>query len=201
MGFSDTALESQIPRLRRYARALTRNIDTADDLVQDTLARALAKRHLWQEGTDLRAWLFTMVHNNYVNSVRKAVREGMAVEVSESLPAFDRTDASTENDHLSLALSLLPSEQRIVIELVGLDGFRYEDVAIILGVPVGTVRSRLSRGRDLLRQLLRGVMVGEPGYNGKTLRSIVVKAKSKQIPVPALQPTVDEWPEELVDDY
>src|SRR4051794_35559737 len=74
-------LESQIPRLRRYARALTRDTVRADDLVQDCLVRAVAKSHLWQPGTDLRAWLFTILHNTHVNTVRKAVREGVNIDV------------------------------------------------------------------------------------------------------------------------
>ena len=73
------SIEVEIPRLRRYARALTRDVVAADDLVQDCLARALGKLHLWEEGTDLRAWLFTILHNQYVNQVRRAVREGAAV--------------------------------------------------------------------------------------------------------------------------
>src|SRR5215471_4843951 len=74
-------VEAEIPRLRRYARALTRDVVAADDLVQDCLVRGLAKLHLWQEGTDLRAWLFTILHNQYVNGVRRAVREGSTVPV------------------------------------------------------------------------------------------------------------------------
>src|SRR6202045_4088914 len=76
-------LEMEIPRLRRYARALTRDAMRADDLVQDGLTRALAKQHLWQPGTDLRAWLFTILHNQYVNDVRRSVREGSHVTFEE----------------------------------------------------------------------------------------------------------------------
>ena len=75
-------IEAEIPRLRRYAHALTRDAVAADDLVQDCLVRGLAKQHLWKEGTDLRAWLFTILHNQYVNQVRRAVREGAAVTIS-----------------------------------------------------------------------------------------------------------------------
>jgi RNA polymerase sigma-70 factor (ECF subfamily) len=79
-------LEAEIPRLRRYARALTRDVSRADDLVQNCLTRALAKRHLWQDGTDLRAWLFTILHNQYVNDVRRSVREGSNVPVEDMEP-------------------------------------------------------------------------------------------------------------------
>src|SRR6266568_9297028 len=81
-------IEAEIPRLRRYARALTRDVNSADDLVQSCLARALAKQHLWQPGTDLRAWLFTILHNQHVNDVRRSVREGVTVAVEEMAPVL-----------------------------------------------------------------------------------------------------------------
>ena len=150
-------LEVEIPRLRRYARALTREVSRADDLVQSCLTRAVAKQHLWQPGTDLRAWLFTILHNQHVNDVRRSVREGVNVAVEEMAPVL--TIQSNALDVLQLrdleaAIAKLPQEQRQVILLVGLEGMRYEEVALILGVPVGTVRSRLSRGRDQLRRLM-----------------------------------------------
>lgn len=150
-------LEQEIPRLRRYARALTRDAARADDLVQSCLARAIAKSHLWQPGTDLRAWLFTILHNQHVNDVRRAVREGINIPVDDVAPVL--TVPSTQGDRLRLrdldrALGRLPEEQRQVLLLVGLEGMRYEEVAAVLSVPVGTVRSRLSRGRDMLRQLM-----------------------------------------------
>jgi RNA polymerase sigma-70 factor, ECF subfamily len=151
------SIEAEIPRLRRYARALARDVATADDLVQDCLARALGKLHLWQEGTDLRAWLFTILHNQYVNQVRRAVREGAAVGLSETEPMLTRAPhqgKSLELRDLERAIAKLPEEQRAVILLVGLEGMRYEEVADVLGVPVGTVRSRLSRGREALRRLM-----------------------------------------------
>jgi RNA polymerase sigma-70 factor (ECF subfamily) len=149
-------IEAEIPRLRRYARALTRDVTAADDLVQDCLARALAKLHLWQDGTDLRAWLFTILHNQYVNQVRCAVREGTTVELSETESLLVRApDQGTrlELRDLERAIAKLPAEQRAVVLLVGLEGMRYEQVAERLGVPIGTVRSRLSRGRKALRWL------------------------------------------------
>lgn len=150
-------IEEEIPRLRRYARALTRDINAADDLVQDCLTRALSKVHLWQKGTDLRAWLFTILHNQYVNHVRRAVREGAAVGLNDSEPLL--TSAPNQGKRLELrdlerAIARLPEEQRAVLLLVGLEGMRYEEVASVLDVPVGTIRSRLSRGRETLRQLM-----------------------------------------------
>lgn len=150
-------IEAEIPRLRRYARALTRDVVAADDLVQDCLTRALGKLHLWQRGTDLRAWLFTILHNQYVNHVRRAVREGVTVGLSDNEPLLTR--ASQQGQRLELrdlerAIAKLPEEQRSAILLVGLEGMRYEEVAAILDVPVGTIRSRLSRGREALRKLM-----------------------------------------------
>ena len=149
-------VEQQIPRLRRYARALTRNRERADDLVQDTLSRALVKEQFWQPGTNLGAWLFTIMHNQNVNNVQRTVREsGMVdMEISATLPATTDPTASRQMFELERALAQLPLEQRQVILLVGLEGMSYEDAAGILSVPVGTVRSRLSRGRDILRKLL-----------------------------------------------
>jgi RNA polymerase sigma-70 factor (ECF subfamily) len=150
-------LEVEIPRLRRYARALTRDVARADDLVQSCLTRAVAKQHLWQPGTDLRAWLFTILHNQHVNDVRRSVREGVNVAVEEMAPMLtvqSNAIAVLQLRDLEAAIARLPQEQRQVILLVGLEGMRYEEVAAILGVPVGTVRSRLSRGRDQLRRLM-----------------------------------------------
>ena len=153
-------IQTEIPRLRRYARALTRDVVSADDLVQDTLTRALGKLHLWQEGSDLRAWLFTILHNQYVNNIRRAVREGAAVALNESEPMLSRAPQQgrrLELRDLERALAQLPEEQRAVILLVGLEGMRYEEVAAVLDVPVGTIRSRLSRGREALRRLTGAV--------------------------------------------
>jgi len=149
-------VEQEIPRLRRYARALTHATDRADDLVQDTLVRALAKIHLWQPGTDIRAWLFTIMHHQYVNTVRREARERTTVDiehVSSTLTATTDPTARRQLIELDRALARLPGEQREVVLLVGLEGMSYESVAEILGVPIGTVRSRLSRGRERLREL------------------------------------------------
>lgn len=150
-------LETEIPRLRRYARALTRDASRADDLVQSCLLRAIAKQHLWQAGTDLRAWLFTILHNQNVNDVRRSMREGAAVPVEDVAPVLtapSNVEASLQLRDLDRAIASLQEEQRQVILLVGLEQLRYEEVAKILGIPVGTVRSRLSRGRDTLRALM-----------------------------------------------
>src|SRR4051795_9471999 len=107
-------VEAQIPRLRRYARALTRDVTRADDLVQSCLLRAVAKQHLWQPGTDLRAWLFTILHNQYVNDVRRSVREADTIELSEApqLTVQSNAIASLELRDLETALGKLQPEQR-----------------------------------------------------------------------------------------
>jgi RNA polymerase sigma-70 factor, ECF subfamily len=157
-------IEQQIPRLRRYARALTRNPERADDLVQDTMVRALAKQHFWQPGTNIRAWLFTLMHHQNVNTARRAIREGVSVDMEElSSPLIATTDptASRKLFELERAIGQVPLEQRRVVLLVGLEGMSYAETAAILDIPVGTVRSRLSRGRDSLRRLM-DVMADAP---------------------------------------
>ena len=159
-----TSIEEQIPRLRRYARALTRHPERADDLVQDTLVRAIAKEHLWQPGTNLRAWLFTLMHNQYVNSVRRDIREGQTVEIdsiSNGLAATTDPTSSRQLQELERALGQLAEEQRQAILLVGLEGVSYEEAAGILNVPVGTVRSRLNRSRKAFRKSVERILPEE----------------------------------------
>ena len=145
-------LEQDIPRLRRYARALTRNAVRADDLVQEHSPAHFVKEHLWQPGTDLRAWLFTIMHNLNVNEVRRLGKEEPSVDIadcSSKLTATTDPTASRQLQELDRALAQLPEEQRQVLLLVGPEGMDYQDTAAVLKIPVGTVRSRLSRGRDL----------------------------------------------------
>jgi RNA polymerase sigma-70 factor, ECF subfamily len=152
-------LEQHIPRLRRYAFALHRaNRSRADDLVQDTLVRAIAKQHLWHPGTNLLGWLFTLMHNQHVNDVRRSVtRDGFSYAVGEfhdTVASVSDASASLQLRDLERALAQLCVERREVILLVGLEGMSYEEVAEVVGIPIGTVRSRLSRGRIELRQLM-----------------------------------------------
>jgi RNA polymerase sigma-70 factor, ECF subfamily len=150
-------LEKEIPRLRRYARALTHDVFQADDLVQDTLVRAIAQQHRWRYDSNLRAWLFTIMHNQNVNGVRRSVRKGIAVEFDDEWPfpaaATDPTGRLSLRD-LDRALACISEEQRRVILLIGLEGTSYQEAAVILDVPVGTIRSRVFRGRELLRKLM-----------------------------------------------
>ena len=132
------------------------NQSAADDLVQETLTRAVAKQHLWEPGTN-QSRLFTLMHNQHVNDVRRSVREGTTVDIDDVQNAMaSQSDASASMllRDLERGLAALAIEQRQVILLVGLEGMSYEETAAVLGVPVGTVRSRLSRGRDALRKLM-----------------------------------------------
>jgi RNA polymerase sigma-70 factor (ECF subfamily) len=177
-------IEAQIPHLRRYARALTRDVTAADDLVQECLVRALARLHLWQAGTNLRAWLFTILHNQNVNQIRRTVRAGTTVELSDAEPRLHRR--ASQNEGLELrdldrALGRLPEEQRAVILMIGLEGMPYGEVAEVLGIPVGTVRSRLSRGRDALRRM----MGAEPNQHTKRAPTGIVAANRHRRSCPA----------------
>ena len=144
----------QLPGLRRYARVLTGEAWAADDLVQDTLERACTKWLLWRTGTDLRAWLFTLMHNLYLNQRRAlpALPTLDLDEVQDRLPGTpSRTDDALD---LERCLQRLPTDQRAVLLLVAMEDMSYEDTARILDIPVGTVMSRLSRARTRLRALM-----------------------------------------------
>lgn len=152
-------LAEQIPRLRRYARALLRSVAAADDLVQDTLERAWSRRHLWREDSDLRAWLFTIMHNVFVNQYHRAALAPPTVAMEEEM-VLQQDGGSPEESlvlrDLTNALAQLSPDLREVIVLVGVEQMRYEEVARILEVPIGTVMSRLSRARERLRLLMAG---------------------------------------------
>jgi len=156
---------SHIPRMRRYARLLTGNRERADDLVQDTLERACHKWPLWRpqgqanaqaqtgEGSGLRGWLLTMMHNVFVNQVRSAPTLAALDELSEE-PAFEPFAHTAERLDLQAALAQLSPGLREVILLVCIEECTYAEAAQILGVPAGTVMSRLSRARERLRALM-----------------------------------------------
>jgi RNA polymerase sigma-70 factor, ECF subfamily len=149
-------IEAAVPSLRRYAHALARDQITVDDLVQDCIVRALSKIHLWKDGTNLRAWLFTIMRHEYIDGVRRAVREGTPVLVHDSEPLLRRpAEQAKRLELLDLcrALSQLPADQRTAVLLAGMDGMTYKAVADIVGAPVGTIRARISRGRAALRRL------------------------------------------------
>jgi RNA polymerase sigma-70 factor (ECF subfamily) len=157
-------LVAHIPDLRRYARSLTGDAWAADDLVQDTLERACDRWRLWTAGSDLRAWLFTLMHNLFVDGARRASRQaGQRVDVDD-VPDELVAPASGADQALDLQRCLLrlPEEQREVLLLVSLQDLGYEEVARVTGVPLGTVMSRLSRARARLRELMEGRATAAP---------------------------------------
>ncbi|MET3923962.1 sigma-70 family RNA polymerase sigma factor [Devosia sp. 2618] len=148
-------VEACVPALRRYARALTRNVDLADDLVQDCLERAIARRGLFRPTGPVRAWLFTILLNLYRNALRASQRRGTVVDLDHvpelAIPA-------PQHGHLALAemaraIDALPPEQKEALLLVALEGLPYQEAADILKVPIGTLMSRLGRARATLRLL------------------------------------------------
>jgi len=143
-----------VPALRRYARVLTGDAWAADDLVQDTLERACRKWLLWRSGSNLRAWLFTLMHHLYLNQ-RRAAPPLQAVDI-DTLHEGLAAPASATDDALDLERCLLrlPAEQRAVLLLVTLEDMPYAEAARVLQIPVGTVMSRLSRARTRLRELM-----------------------------------------------
>ena len=144
---------AHIPSLRRYARLLTGDPHRADDLVQDTLLRACAKWTLWKPGPSLRAWLFTIMHNVFVNQVRSAPPASAALD---DVPEAGQDIDFAAGMDLERALARLPDEQREALLMVTVEDFSYADVARVTRVPIGTVMSRLSRGRRRLRDLIDG---------------------------------------------
>jgi RNA polymerase sigma-70 factor (ECF subfamily) len=155
---SQQSLVEHIPGLRRYARALTADAWAADDLVQDTLERACSRWRLWLAGTDLRAWLFTVMHNLFISEVRQLQRRpdwGRTVDldaVAHELQAPEGAAGSLID--LQRCLMQLPLNQRSVLLLVTLEDMSYAEVAKVTGVPVGTVMSRLARAREHMRALM-----------------------------------------------
>ena len=154
-----TDLETCIPSLRRYARALLHERADADDLVQDCLERAIARRHLWYGGTSTRPWLFRILRNLYLNQDRgrRAHPTPISLDELEFQPAgMEAPGAGISLREMQAALAVLDEEQRQVVTMVALTGMTYRECAMALGVPVGTVMSRLARARARLRQILEG---------------------------------------------
>jgi RNA polymerase sigma-70 factor, ECF subfamily len=165
-------IEAEIPRLRRYARYLRREPDHADDLVQECLVRAIAKVHTWQPGTNLRAWLFVILKNCHIDEIRREqtvipLDHTQAAEPISARPGDQETNVALSE--VRTAYFNLSQEHREVLLLVAIEGQQYDEAAGILQVPIGTVRSRLSRAREALRQGLksgRGALAQPPGAPG-----------------------------------
>jgi RNA polymerase sigma factor (sigma-70 family) len=161
------ALIDQIPSLRRYARALTGDAWAADDLVQDTLERACHKWQLWIVGSDLRAWLFTIMHNVFASQTRRAPPPRAMVDIEEVAAQLPGAEGARDRAiDLQRCLLLLPEEQRAALLLVALEDMSYAQLSRVLNVPLGTVMSRLARARVRLQDLMEGApppAAGRPG--------------------------------------
>lgn len=153
-------LHTHIHSLRRYAYVLCRNAADSDDLVQETLAKAIARAQTFRAGTDLRAWLFGILHNTFVSDKRQFARRARAATFLENaVPEPDTTseqEKHVEAETTIRMLSRLTTDQQAALILVAVEGLSYEEAASILEVPVGTLMSRLARGREQLRRLVRG---------------------------------------------
>jgi len=153
------SMESQIPHLRRYARALARDTEAADDLVQDTLERAISRLEKFRDGTDLRSWLFTIMHNMHIDRYRRNRRRGTHIPIEDWTPESHQPASQpwhVELERLNANFDRLRDGEREVVRLVGLHGLKYEEAADELGIKVGTVKSRLFRARESLRRMQEG---------------------------------------------
>ena len=150
------AVLAAIPKLRAFAISLSGNVDRADDLVQETMLRALANIHSFQPGTNMSAWLFTILRNLFRSEYRKRRREVEDADGSyaDSLKSQPEQNSRVEFEEFRGALSKLPSDQREALILVGASGFSYEEAAEICGCAVGTIKSRVNRARGRLADLL-----------------------------------------------
>lgn len=156
-----SAILAEIPRLRRYARALLGDRAAADDLVQDTLERAWSRLHQWRVGSNMRAWLFGIMHNLRVDQLRRPALSAHSIDMDD----FELPTRPTQTDELEVrdiesALNQLADEQREVLLLVALEEMSYAEIAATLDIPLGTVMSRLSRGRERLRLVMDGQQPG-----------------------------------------
>lgn len=151
-----TELSGLIPNLRAFARSICRNGDRADDLVQETLVKAWKNKSKFAEGSNLKAWLFTILRNTYLSELRKRKRE---IEDVDGQHAGAVAVNGAQSGHMDLldfsaAFQLLPREQREALVLIGAEGFAYEEAALMCGCAVGTMKSRVNRGREKLATLL-----------------------------------------------
>ncbi|MCW5724074.1 MAG: sigma-70 family RNA polymerase sigma factor [Maricaulaceae bacterium] len=164
----------EIPHLRRYAWSLTGNQASADDLVQDCLERALRKHNLWMRRGSLRSWLFRILYRIFVSQRRRKIDRAPKTVLEDAGAALAEPARQFEQAHcrdVVEALQSLPEDQRAAVTLVALEGFAYDEAAKILDAPIGTIRSRLSRGREAIRQMIEGESGGEEG-GGARLRRV-----------------------------
>ncbi len=158
IGDTQEQLIALLPRLRRFARTLARNPHDADDLVQLAVERALTRLDQWQPGTRLDSWMFGIMKNAWIDEVRSRQRRDRVLAPAELGERVADASSEAHIDRLSLeaALERLPEEQRLAVALVLIEGLAYKEAAAVLEVPIGTVTSRLARGREALEALLTG---------------------------------------------
>lgn len=152
-------IEDFIPQLRRYALALCHNVVAADDLVQESVTRALTKSHLFKKGTNLRAWLFTIMHNVNISNARRNKHIGAPIDpdiAAATLAVQPGQEEPLKLKALEKAMQIIPDTQRVAVIMAGVEGMSYEEISERLNVPVGTIKSRVSRGRDALRKAVYG---------------------------------------------
>ena len=151
-------LHTQTRSLWRYAFVLCHNHADADDLVQETLKKAIASAHTFKTGGDLRAWLFGILHNTFVSDQRKLARRARALSFLEStateMDSTSEQERRVEAEKTLRMLGRLSPDQQAALVLIAIEGMSYEDAAETLGIPMGTLMSRLARGRERLRQLI-----------------------------------------------
>lgn len=158
MRFEEELVEL-LPRLRRFARGLARDAGRADDLCQAAVERALKARDQWQQGTKLDSWMYRITRNLWIDECRAAGRRGAHVPIDDAVVQIagdgaDEVEAGAMRGDVDGAMARLPNEQREVVMLILVEGYAYREAAEILGVPIGTVTSRLARGRETLMLLL-----------------------------------------------
>jgi RNA polymerase sigma-70 factor, ECF subfamily len=179
----ESILVCQIPYLRRYARGLTHNAADADDLVQSCLLRALTNFHRFEKDTNLRAWLLTILHNIFIDTVRKRRRAREAFEAAgiatDGLSQAPNQLHRIQVGELKEAIAQLPAEQRSTLLLVALEDLTYEEAARVTGVPVGTVRSRLSRARQMLIGVVNGLSLDDVKKRPGLARSFAAAKKRR----------------------
>ncbi|MBX3570605.1 MAG: sigma-70 family RNA polymerase sigma factor [Rhizobiaceae bacterium] len=164
------AILDAIPELRRYARALLRDRDASDDLVQDCLERALSRMDNWRTGDNPRKWLLTIMHRIFLDQLRREKRRGekamLPLEDHEAMAVHAETSDGAASRDIVEALQAISPERRAAILIVSVEGFSYAEAASILGVPAGTLMSRIARGREELRALI------EDGVRRRSIRMV-----------------------------
>jgi RNA polymerase sigma-70 factor (ECF subfamily) len=174
---------SLIPRMRRHARFMLNDADLADDLVQECLFRAVNKIKTWQPGTNLQAWMIMILRNIIINHWRRTQRRPQTVELAGDLAVRAGQEVHVEVIELRRAIQQLSREHREVLFLVAVEGWQHDDVAALLGVPVGTVRSRLFRARSAIRDLLgeRHEQEGKPRRKAANLTLVEAAASGEMV--------------------